>query len=459
MKAQVPKQVIDVYENLEKNNFEVYFVGGCVRNLLMKIPVKDWDLATNATPEEITKLFEQSYYNNDFGTVGIPIEASAKLGISLSETNIVEITTFRTEHAYSDKRRPDKVVWGTTIEEDLSRRDFTMNAIALRFAQGKPIFIDPYDGKKDIEKKTIKAVGNPEERFKEDALRLMRGVRFATQLSFEIEKSTWREIKNDSSLIKHVSWERIRDELIKILESENPSYGVMLLRDAGLLQYILPELLDGVGISQARPGRHHTEDVYTHNLLSLKYCPSLDPIVRFAALLHDIGKPKVVGKDKDGLVIFYNHEISGAKIAYEVCLRMRFSKKQTERIVNLIRWHMFSVNENLSDAGVRRFIRRIGIENVRDMMDLRIGDRLGGGTQTAESWRLKRFKERVAGELAPKPFGINDLAVNGNDIMQVLSLKPGPQVGKILEVLFKEADEDLSKNNKEYLLNRIKDLV
>ncbi len=448
MKDAVPKEVLAIYETLEKNKFEAYFVGGCVRNLLMGLPVVDWDLTTNAKPEEITKLFKDSYYNNDFGTVGIP----------LSETNIVEITTFRTEHGYSDKRRPDKVVWGKTIDEDLSRRDFTMNAIALRFAQGKQIFVDPFDGKKDIENKLIKAVGNPVERFKEDALRLMRAIRFATQLTFEIEKATWKEVKNDAGLIKHVSWERIRDELLKILKSENPSYGIILLKDAGLLEYILPELLEGVDVSQARPGRHHTEDVYTHNLLSLKHCPSNDPIVRFAALLHDVGKPKVRGEDKEGLVTFYNHEVSGTKIAYEICQRLKFSKKDAERVVNLIRWHMFSVNENLSDAGVRRFIRRIGQENVKDMMDLRIGDRLGGGTQTAESWRLKRFKERVAGELAPKPFSINDLAVDGNDIMKELNLKPGPQIGKILEKLFEETDEDLSKNNKEYLLKRAKEI-
>jgi len=399
MKAQIPHDVLRIYEKLLSNKFEAYFVGGCVRNLLMKITITDWDLTTNAKPEEIIKLFKDSFYNNDFGTVGIP----------LSENNVAEITTFRTEHGYSDRRRPDKVAWGKTIDEDLSRRDFTMNAIALRFDDDKQIFIDPYNGKKDIEKKIIKAVGNPAERFKEDALRLMRGVRFATQLTFEIEKSTWKEIKGDARLIKHVSWERIRDELLKIIKSENPSYGIMLLKDAGLLDYILPELLEGVGISQARPGRHHTEDVYTHNLLSLKYCTSPDEIVRLAALLHDVGKPKVIGKDKDGLVTFYNHEVAGARIAYEICQRLRLSKKQTERIVNLIRWHMFSVNENLSDAGVRRFIRRIGVENVKDMMDLRIGDRLGGGTQTAESWRLKKFKERVAGELAPKLFLLTTL--------------------------------------------------
>lgn len=448
MKDRIPEEVHSAYETLTKNKFEVYFVGGCVRNLLMNLPVKDWDLTTNARPEEITKLFKESFYNNDFGTVGIP----------LTNKDVIEITTYRTEHGYSDKRRPDKVSWGKTIEEDLSRRDFTMNSIALKLTGNKQEFIDPYNGKDDVSKKIIRAVGKPEERFKEDALRLMRAIRFAAQLTFEIEKNTWSEIKNDSALIVHVSWERIRDELLKILSSENPSYGIMLLRDAGLLQHILPELLEGLGVSQARPGRHHTEDVYTHNLLSLKYCPSNDPIVRFAALLHDVGKPKVIGKDEEGLVTFYNHEVAGAKVAYEICQRLRLSKKDTEKIVMLIRWHMFSVNENLSDAGVRRFIRRIGTENVKDMMDLRIGDRLGGGTQTAESWRLKKFKERVAGELAPKPFAVGDLALDGNDIMKLLNLKPGPEVGVILKKLFDEVDEDLSKNTKEYLEKRIKEL-
>ena len=230
------------------------------------------------------------------------------------------------------------------------------------------------------------------------------------------------------------------------------------MKDAGLLTYILPELLEGIDVSQVRPGRHHTTDVFTHNILSLKHCPSEDPIVRFAALLHDVGKPKVKGEDNAGLVTFYSHEVAGAKIAYEICKRLKLSKKETEKVVKLIRWHMFSVNENLSDAGVRRFIRRIGVENVGDMIDLRIGDRLGGGTQKAESWRLKKFKERVAGELAPKPFSINDLSINGNDVMRELNLKPGPKVGKILQTLFEEVDEDLTKNNKQYLLERIKKL-
>jgi len=194
-------------------------------------------------------------------------------------------------------------------------------------------------------------------------------------------------------------------------------------------------------------------------MLSLKFCPSVDPIVRFATILHDAGKPKVASSDEKGLVIFHNHEVAGAKIAREICDRLKFSKKDREKIVNLIRWHMFTVDEKITDAAVRRFIRRVGVANVKDMMDLRIGDRLGGGTQTAESWRLKLFKKRVEEQLAPAPFSINDLAVDGNDIMKALNIKPGPKVGKILQKLFEEVDEDLSKNSKECLIKRIKELA
>ena len=224
----------------------------------------------------------------------------------------------------------------------------------------------------------------------------------------------------------------------------------------GLLLFILPELLEGIDVSQARPGRHHTTDVFTHNVLSLKYCPSIDPIVRFATLIHDIGKPRVRAEDSQGYVIFHNHEIVGAKIAYEICERLRFSKKEREKVTKLIRWHMFTVDEHITDSAVRRFIRRVGVENVKDMMDLRIGDRLGGGTQTAESWRLKLFKKRVEEQLAPAPFSINDLAIDGNDIMRELNIRPGKKVGEILQKIFEEVDEDLSKNTKEYLLERVK---
>ncbi|MFH1186722.1 MAG: HD domain-containing protein [Candidatus Levyibacteriota bacterium] len=447
MIKNVPEEIIKVYSKIKNAGFDLYFVGGCVRNLILKETVKDWDFATSATPEKIVKLFPDSFYDNKFGTVGVPIEKPEK--------QVVEITTFRTEQGYSDHRHPTNVKWGKTIEEDLARRDFTINAVAMDLDLN---LIDPFSGQKDLKTKIIKAVGNPSERFKEDALRLIRAIRFAAQLDFKIEDKTWEEIKKDAKLIEEISKERVRDELLKIIASNFPYEGIVLLKESGLLKYIIPELLKGEDISQARPGRHHTDDVLTHNLMSLKHCPSGDPIVRFAALIHDVGKPKVAAKDEKGLVIFHNHETVGAKTAKEICEELKFSKKDRNRVINLIRWHMFTVDEHITDAAVRRFIRRVGVENVKDIVDLRIGDRLGGGTQRAESWRLKLFKKRVEEQLGPKPFSIEDLAINGNDIIKELGIEPGPKIGQILQKLFEEVDEDLSKNTREYLITRFKTL-
>jgi len=442
----IPQEILEIYEKLS-TKFEVYFVGGCVRNAILKRPVEDWDLTTDATPEQILKVFPNGFYDNKFGTVGIPVK-----------NGVAEVTTFRTEGEYKDSRHPEKVEWGKTIDEDLARRDFTVNAMALKLDGGKQKIIDPFGGEKDLREKIIRAVGDPNKRFKEDALRLIRAVRIASQLAFTIEESTWQKIIEDSQLIQNISAERIHDELLKIMSATYAHDGVMLLKTSGLLNFIIPELLQGVDVSQVRPGRHHTSDVFTHNVLSLKFCPSKDPIVRFATFLHDVGKPMVKSLDKEGFVIFHNHEIIGAKIAKDICERLRFSKKDRDKIVTLIRWHMFSVNENQTDAAIRRFIRRIGVENVKDMMDLRVGDRLGGGTQTAESWRLKLFKEKIEEQLKPLPFSVNDLVIDGNDVMKILGIKPGPLVGKILEELFKEVDEDLAKNNKQYLEEKIKKL-
>jgi tRNA nucleotidyltransferase (CCA-adding enzyme) len=459
--SQIPESIVKLQKKFIDAGFKLYLVGGCVRDILQNKPPKDWDLTTDATPEEMLKLFPDAFYDNSFGTVGIPL----KKILETEHVGVVEITTFRTETNYTDNRHPGEVRWGKTIEEDLSRRDFTMNAIAVELGtRDKGIetkdqtftIIDPYKGKADIENKLIRAVGDPDQRFKEDALRLMRAIRFAAQLGFQIEETTLNAIITNASLIANISGERIRDELLKLLGSVYPYEGIMLLKNTGILHEILPELLEGVGVSQVRPGRHHKDDVFTHNVLSLKYCTSTDPIVRFATLIHDVGKPRVASTDENGFVIFHNHEIIGSRMSYEICDRLRLSKKQREKIFKLIRWHMFTVDEHITDSAVRRFIRRIGVENVKDMMDLRVGDRLGGGTQTAESWRLKLFKQRVEEQLAPAPFSINDLAIDGNDIMKELHIKPGRQIGEILQKLFEEIDEDLSKNTREYLLQRIK---
>lgn len=458
---KIPSPITEIQKKFHAAGFKLYLVGGCVRDILQDNPPKDWDLTTDATPEEMLKLFPDAFYDNSFGTVGIPLKTPEET----EHKDIVEVTTFRTEQGYDDNRHPTEVKWGKTIEEDLSRRDFTMNAIAIQLStiNSQPStfssqLIDPYHGQQDIKNKLIRAVGDPDQRFKEDALRLMRAIRFAAQLGFQIEEKTLQAITENAQLLSKISGERIRDELLKLLASEYPYEGIMLLKNTGLLNQFLSELIEGIGVSQTRPGRHHKDDVFTHNVLSLKYCPSTNPIVRFATLIHDVGKPRVASADENGLVIFHNHEIVGSRMAYDICDRLRFSKKQREKIFKLIRWHMFTVDEHITDSAVRRFIRRIGVENVKDMMDLRVGDRLGGGTQTAESWRLKLFKKRVEEQLAPAPFSINDLAINGNDIMKELNLKPGRQIGEILQKLFEEVDEDLSKNTREYLLKRIEEI-
>lgn len=457
MNINIPHPVKAIYQTIQSAGYDIYFVGGCVRNILLEKEVKDWDMTTGATPEEITSLFPDSFYDNQFGTVGIPFEEEEIKGV-------VEVTTFRSESGYSDRRHPENVEWGKTIEEDLQRRDFTINAMALKIDNGQltmDTIIDPFSGQDDLKNHVIRAVGNPNERFKEDALRLMRAVRFAAQLGFTIEENTWEAMRQDAMLLPAISPERIHDELLKILASDHAYEGIMLLKDGRLLEYILPELLEGVGVSQSRPGRHHIFDVFTHNVLALKETPAVDPVVRFATLIHDVGKPRVASQDQNGLIIFYNHEIAGSRMAYEICNRLRFSKKDRDKIVKLIRWHMFTVDEHITDAAVRRFIRRIGVDNVKDMIDLRIGDRLGSGIpeERAESWRLKKFKARIEEQLQPGPFSIKDLAINGNDLMTELSLKPGPQIGALLQKLFEEVDEDLSKNTREYLLERVKELA
>lgn len=441
---KLPQEVIAALDALEKKGFEAYLVGGSVRDLIMGRNTSNWDFTTNARPDEILKIFPDSYYDNKFGTVGIP-QASGL---------VFEITTFRSEKGYSDHRHPDKVFWGKTLEEDLSRRDFTINAIALHFAVGKPRIIDPYKGQGDINLKIITTVGDPDARFAEDALRLIRAVRIATELGFLIEEKTHLAIKKNAPLINQISAERVRDELMRILSTDYPADGILLLRSSGLLAQILPELEICFGIAQQSPKRHHIYDVGTHLIMSLKNCKSKDPIVRLATLLHDVGKPQVSQKQEDAVITFYNHEIVGTKIVRNIADRLRFSKKDRDKLIKLVRWHQFSVDERQTDKAIRRFIKRVGKENLNNILDLRVGDRLGGGAQET-SWRLELYKKRLA-EVQKQPFTVADLKVDGYDVMKILNLKPGPAVGKVLTKLFEEVENDQTKNEREYLLKQIK---
>ena len=462
MKFSFPSYVLNVITKFRENNFEIYTVGGAVRDLLMGREIHDWDFTTNATPEEILKFFPDAFYDNIFGTVGIDVSHLRGVKDSMQMPHlgggaILEITTYRSEEGYTDRRRPDKVVWGKTLEDDLARRDFTINAMALTINHHSSTIIDPFHGQDDLKKKIVRAVGGPQERFTEDALRMTRAVRIAAELGFTIEEKTYQAIKTNASLISHVSKERIKDELFKLLGSPYPYEGIVILKNAGLLEQILPEVEKAFGVEQKSPKRHHITDVGTHLFNSLKHCPSKDPLVRFAALLHDVGKPQTFAKDpKTEIITFYNHEVVGAFITKTIADRLKLSNREKDRLFKLVRWHLFTVDDKQTDSAIKRFIRNVGVENLEDILAVRTADRLGGGA-TETSWRLDLFKKRLV-EVQKQPFSVTDLKINGNDVMRELKIKPGREVGKILNQLFEEVEDGKLKNKKEELLKRVSEI-
>lgn len=442
MEIKIPKAVERIFSDFTNAGFEIYVVGGAVRDILMSKITNDWDFTTNATPEEILKIIPDGFYDNQFGTVGFEVEGFEKP---------FEITTFRTEQGYSDGRHPDSIAWGKTLKEDLERRDFTINSLAIN---NRGEVIDLYKGQEDIKKKLIRAVGDPNERFSEDALRMMRAVRIAAELNFEIEEKTFEAIKNNSTTINRIAKERIKDELFKLLSSPNPYEGIILLKECGLLNEIIPEIIKCFGVEQKSAERHHIYDVGTHLLMSLKFCKSTDVITRFATLIHDIGKPQTYRKLPNGVITFYNHEMVSTKIAENISDRLRFSNKERDKFIKLVRWHQFTVDENQTDSAIRRILRNVGIENMDDMLALRVADRLGGGARET-SWRLEEFKKRLV-EVQKQPFAVRDLKINGNDVMKILGLKPGPEVGEILNKLFEKVVNKEVENETEALAAEIK---
>ncbi len=440
---KIPKEVFEIFKKFKASGFEIYLVGGPVRDLMLGKEIVNPDFTTNATPEEMQKILPESFYNNIFGTVALMVKTK-------NGDEKYEITTYRGERNYNDKRRPEQIWWETSLDKDLERRESTINAMAIGpTKEGKLELIDLFEGEKDLKNKIIRAVGNPDKRFSEDALRMLRAIRFASQLGFVIESLTFSAIQKNASSIKVISGERIRDELFKILSSSYPAEGITLLLTSGLLEYILPELSAGYKVSQAK---HHKEDVWTHSILSLKNVPSQDPLVKLATLIHDIGKP-VTAKGEGEERTFYNHEVVGAKMAEKIAQRFHLSNKESDRLVRLVRWHLFSVDERQTDSAIRRFIRNVGTENLEDMLALRTGDRLGGGAKET-SWRLEKFKERLI-EVQKQPFSVTDLKINGKDVMEILGINPGPKVGEVLNKIFEEVVEKKIENEREKLLKRI----
>ncbi len=443
----IPAYIKDIVKALQVSGYEAYIVGGCVRDVLMNKEPKDWDITTNALPEEILKVFTAAKYENVFGTVLLPIRTEPEEGASKGELqDVVEITTYRSEQGYSDRRHPDIVRFEKELDKDLERRDFTINALALNPNEPDKI-IDLFGGEKDIKKKIIRAVGQPEDRFKEDALRMMRAIRFSAQLSFELEPKTQRGITKLAGSLKFVSGERIRDELVKILASDRPAEGIMLLHDCKLLQYILPELEAGVGVKQ---DRHHTTSVFVHNVASLKHCPSKEWPVRLAALFHDIAKPKTRQIIK-GIATFYNHEYLGAKMTEKIMNRLKFSTEDRTRVVNLVKNHMFYYNVGeVTAASVRRLIVKVGRENLKDLIALRVADRLGSGTPKAMPYKLRHL-EYMLEKVQNDPVSVKMLKINGDGLMRLLNIPPGPKIGAILDVLLGEVLENPELNTADSL--------
>lgn len=439
-----------VLQALKKASFEAYIVGGCVRDILQDVEPKDWDITTNAKPEEIQKIFKKSFYENNFLTVTVQ---TASKDAKLKE---IEITTFRSEAKYTDKRHPDEVKYAETLQEDLSRRDFTVNALALNGLALE--VVDPFGGQNDLENKTIRAVGNPKERFSEDALRMLRAIRFAAALGkgWQIEAKTASAVKENAAWLKAISKERVRDELLKIIMSERAADGIELLRKSGLLDYILPELIEGYNVAQ---NKHHIYSCYEHSVKSLEYAAKkgFSMHVRVAALLHDVAKPKV--KQGEGPnATFYNHETVGTKMTMVMLERLKFPKKDIEKIAKLVRYHLFYYNVGeVTDSSVRRLVRQVGPENMEELLQVRMADRIGSGVPKAEPYKLRHLKY-VIDKMSQLPISMSQLIVTGDDIMSQLGIVPSPKVGQILDILLGKVLEDPKKNKKDILIKEIKNL-
>lgn len=450
----IPKEIIQIVQKLERVGYEAYIVGGCVRDLLLGREPKDWDITTNAKPEDIQRVFPENLYENVFGTVGV------KTGSKNEKLKVIEITTYRTEETYTDKRHPDKIEFTSHVEDDLARRDFTVNAMASKVT-GKNIksletIIDPYGGQEDLKNKIVRTVGDQKRRFEEDALRLLRAPRLATELELSIEEKTAKAIRTHAEFLRAISKERIRDELEKLIMTERAAEGILLLEQLGLLLYTIPELREGIHVNQ---NKHHIFSVFEHNVKALEYAAKKNyPLdVRLAALLHDVAKPRTKrGEGSD--CTFYGHQVVGERMAIEILDRLRFSKKTIERVALLIREHMFVYDiGEVSEAGVRRLVRRVGPENIEDLFRLREADRIGSGVPKARPYRLRHLKFMVE-KVARDPISVGMLKVRGDDVMKVLKMEPGPRVGLLLNVLMGEVLEDPKLNTKRHLNARMKEL-
>lgn len=439
---RVPADVTEVVRRLQEAGHEAYVVGGCVRDALRGVEPADWDVTTCAHPPEIQRIFRRSLYTNRFGTVVVQMGDRE-----------IEVTTFRLESTYADHRRPDSVAFTDSLEADLSRRDFTMNAMAWRpGAGGGGELVDPFGGRVDLERRLVRAVGDPGQRFAEDALRMLRAVRFATLLRLDLEPDTADAIVTHAGLASALSGERIQQELVKILQAPVPSVGLRMLSDLGLLRVICPELEDCKQIPQDKAV---AVNVFEHSLITVDATPADDLILRLAGLFHDIGKPETFA---DGH--FHQHEFVGEGKTRVILRRWKFSKEIIGAVTHLVRNHMFWYQTDWTGSAVRRFVRKIGLENIPPLFALRRADNIGSGIRAPRLYALEDLWERVQEEIhRAVAFSTRDLAIDGHDVMTVLGVPQGPLVGAVMNELFERVLDDPDQNTRERLLELGREIV
>ena len=438
MKYPVPENIRQFASIFRENGHRLYIVGGAVRDHLLGRKNNDYDFCTDAKPEEVIPMFRRVIPTGiKHGTVTV-----------LFKGDSFEVTTFRTEGAYSDQRHPDSVTFVTDLSEDLSRRDFTVNAFAADCLDGS--IIDLFDGMKDLKAKTIRAIGNPRERFEEDALRLMRLARFCSKLGFEPDPDTKQAATQLSASISNISQERIYDELSKILMTEKPTVGLRLLEDIGVLEHILPELTECRRIEQTKVG---ATDVLEHiyNTVDAAAHFNYSYNVRLAALLHDIAKPQTMIINPYGIMRFFGHDIKSAQMARVVMRRLKCSNQLTDTVCNLIENHMVKYRDNWTDGAVKRFIKRVGKENINELFELQWCDQIASeGKSKVEEYDpfIRRIKE-----LENQPMSVKDLAVSGDDLAQA-GIPKSKVMGEILDELLEMVIDYPTLNEKETLINQ-----
>lgn len=450
MELSVPQEVRAVCERLRNAGFEAYLVGGCVRDLLIGREPKDWDVTTNATPEEIQPLFDETFYENEYGTVGVVTDSTEP------RLKVIEVTPYRVEGKYIDARHPAEVSFSQSIFEDLKRRDFTINAMAYEPRAGA--LLDEHGGQADLQARVVKAVGDPHERFEEDALRMLRAIRIAAELDFAIESSTAAGIAAQSSQLAKISRERVRDELTRILLSDRPMQALYVAQKLGILKYVIPELEEGIGCAQ---NQAHSYDVFEHLLRALQHAAdkkwSLD--VRLAALLHDVGKPRTrEWSETKSDWTFHGHDVVSGKMTKKILADLKFPKETIEKVTMLVRMHMFfSDPDVVTLSAVRRVISRVGTDNITDLLNLRVCDRIGTGRPKEHPFRLRKYMSMVD-EAMRDPVSVAMLKIDGARMIE-MGEKPGPRIGWLLHALLEEVLDDPSKNAEAYLEGRAREFM